>query len=290
MMRLFRWVWRPGHQPGRLSHLNHVLVNRNRSFVMSPEFKAVLFDMDDTLLDWSERSADWATYEQDHLRQVYDYVSANVRPLSCSSDEFCQDVRRLSRQSWINAELDLRAPSYGDAILGGLENAGFRRDEIDLNACLKAYAWQIAPGVKLFPEVPQTLAELRARGIEIGMITNASVPMWMRDHELEQCNLLQYFGECRLTAYDVGYIKPHSAIFLRALEILNLSPAEVVFVGDNPAADVAGAQKVGMRAVLRNLGYRSALVSMGEIIPDAEINSLDELLPLFDQWYSGWRG
>jgi putative hydrolase of the HAD superfamily len=85
----------------------------------------------------------------------------------------------------------------------------------------------------------------------------------------------------------VGYLKPHPLIFQTALRCVGTQPDETVFVGDDPEADIVGAHKAGLRAVLRRQTRRK--VSLDSITPDAEINGLDELLPILDQWYPGWR-
>jgi FMN phosphatase YigB (HAD superfamily) len=45
---------------------------------------------------------------------------------------------------------------------------------------------------------------------------------------------------------EVGWAKPHPAIFAAALGRMDADPARTVFVGDNPVADMAGAKAAGM--------------------------------------------
>jgi len=52
-----------------------------------------------------------------------------------------------------------------------------------------------------------------------------------------------------VTSATVGWEKPHPEIFRTALRLAG-DPAEVWMVGDNPVADVRGAEQVGVRAVL----------------------------------------
>jgi FMN phosphatase YigB (HAD superfamily) len=49
---------------------------------------------------------------------------------------------------------------------------------------------------------------------------------------------------------DVGWRKPHRAPFDRALALLDVAPAEALFVGDDPRWDVVGARNAGIRPVL----------------------------------------
>ncbi|PJF31691.1 MAG: hypothetical protein CUN51_01765 [Candidatus Thermofonsia Clade 1 bacterium] len=248
--------------------------------------KAVLFDMDDTLLDWSARSIDWITYERRHLENVRAYIAQTAQPIE-HPNEFYDLVRYYSRQGWEHAEQSLKAPSYAEALHKALLEIGVPEECIDREACMHAFGWDLMDGVRPFEEVPEVLGILRQHGIQIGLVTNASVPMRFRDQELRACGLLEYFSECRFAAVDVGYLKPHPKIFQAALSCIGARPEEAIFVGDNIEADIMGAQGVGMRAVLR-------LVPNGKrterhIVPDANIRSLHELLPLLDQWYRGWR-
>ena len=48
-------------------------------------------------------------------------------------------------------------------------------------------------------------------------------------------------------ASEVGWRKPHPAIFERALEGLGVAAERTLFVGDSLAIDLAGAAAVGMR-------------------------------------------
>jgi putative hydrolase of the HAD superfamily len=72
-----------------------------------------------------------------------------------------------------------------------------------------------------------------------------------------------------------GISKPDRQIFDRALERLNVTAAQAVFVGDHPAVDIAGARGAGMRAIWK----RDANVAEA-VEADAVIDELAELLTL----------
>lgn len=248
--------------------------------------KAVLFDMDDTLLDWSTRSIDWIENERRHLENVRAYVAETIQPID-RPNEFYDLVRYYSRQGWERAAQSLAAPSYVEALHRALVEVGVPAEHIDGEACMQAYGWGLMEGVRPFAEVREVLATLRQHGVLVGLVTNASIPMRFRDQELRECGLLEYFSDCRFAAVDVGYLKPHPKIFEVALACLDATADEVVFVGDNIEADVLGAQGVGMRAVLRVVG--NGLRTEKHITPDASVDNLHELLPVLDAWHNGWR-
>jgi putative hydrolase of the HAD superfamily len=52
-----------------------------------------------------------------------------------------------------------------------------------------------------------------------------------------------------VSSADLGYMKPHPAIFRTALEQMGSPPDESVMVGDSLLHDVEGARRVGMHGV-----------------------------------------
>jgi putative hydrolase of the HAD superfamily len=70
-----------------------------------------------------------------------------------------------------------------------------------------------------------------------------------------------------------GIWKPDCRIFHRALERLNISRAQAVFVGDHPEVDVAGARAAGMQAIWRRDPSVPRMVEA-----DGVIEELDDLL------------
>ena len=252
--------------------------------------KAVLFDLDDTLIDWSKLSVDWRAKDLRHVDAVFRFVHEHGAALNVPVEVIQENFSRRTRDAWSVARATLRAPHFGQLLMDTLDHFGLTRSEaLSMAACLNAHGWGAIEGVYVFPDVPPALEELRQHGIEIGIVTNSHQPATMRDHELRDYDLLKHFPQVhtRITAADVGYLKPHPFIFNHALKAIGATAEETVFVGDNIVADVSGAQKVGMKAVLRVNAEEPPLSSMIE--PDAKIKNLGELLNVLDGWYEGWR-
>jgi putative hydrolase of the HAD superfamily len=249
--------------------------------------KAILFDLDDTLLDWSGFSGDWKTLECQFLKGVFDYVATVTNPLP-DLDAFIDEFHQRIREAWRIGRGNLIAPNMATILLESVEAQGAQVGTFKADELVKAYAWHAVPGTALFKEVPEVMALIKQHGIKTAIVTNAAQPMTLRDIEIEEHKLLQYFPDCRLSAADAGVLKPHPGIFQLALERLGVTPEEAVFVGDNPIADIAGAQSVGMQAVFRITSPMPPMLS-GLIVPDAAINSLEELPPILDSWFPGWR-
>ncbi|GAB5492496.1 MAG: HAD family hydrolase [Phototrophicaceae bacterium] len=253
---------------------------------MSQAIEGVLFDMDNTLIDWSGFTGDWAEMEYAHLELLYNYLAENARPLNVSLNHFSTVYRDRVVDAWEDSRTTLRAPHMTEIMRTVLAEFGFVPDDtITMRHVMEAYQWLGGTDVVTFPDVPDALQKLIDSGIKIGIVTNAFQPMWLRDVELKTHNLLQYFPDenVRISAADVGYLKPHPQIFHHALEQLGTSAEKTLFVGDNPTADIAGAQSVGMRAVLRVLSDDVPRIAR-LVVPDAMIHNFDELLRLVDDW------
>lgn len=248
--------------------------------------KAVIFDLDDTLIDWRNRDQDWQEFDRKHLGQVFDYVKGNLHPIR-DMDDFCALARELTIEQWQNARSSLKAPHLGVVLVEACARQGVPRDLLVADDLLDAYNWGPFPGVVVFPDSLEVLPDLKARGLKLGLITNAYQPIRMRDRELEAFGLIEHLSDCRISAADAGVIKPHPEIFEMALDCLGVSTEEAVFIGDSLEADIAGAQSAGMRAVQRISDDFDT--DHHQIVPDAKITSLHELYDLFDEWYPGWQ-
>lgn len=250
--------------------------------------KAVLFDMDQTLIDWDDAEP-WEESQFRRLKGLFDYIHTSLYPLTdIDPQRFFELFSAALDHAWASGRESLVAPSILKVLTELLTSCGVPEDKIDLDIIMQIYDWQAREGERAYPDVLDVLPELHAHGIKMGVITNGSHPMIYRDRELQAVGLLHLFSDCRLAAVDVGYLKPHRSIFERALEILGISPEEAVFVGDNLDADVRGAQGAGMYGVLR-IRADQLEGEMSDIVPDGIVTTMHELLPLLDGWYPGWR-
>jgi FMN phosphatase YigB (HAD superfamily) len=249
--------------------------------------KAILFDLDDTLIDWSAFSENWEIRETRHLRNVFDYICREIHPLE-NWEDYAQEYFNRVREAWTGARESMIAPHLGRILVDAALALGTPENALEMQSCLDAYNWAAPINTYAFPDVPAALTILRENNIKIGIVTNAFQPMTLRDIEMKTHGLLDFFPECRLSAADVGYLKPHPKIFEAALECIGATAEETIFVGDNPVADIAGAQGAGLKAVMRVKHPTQPLIS-GLVVPDGAINNLNDLLLLLDKWYPGWR-
>lgn len=102
---------------------------------------------------------------------------------------------------------------------------------------------------ELTPRAAEAVRELASRGVALGIISNTGrTPGVILRRVLERHDLLRHFTAVSYSD-EVGYRKPDVEIFRRTLAVLGVEAGEAAHVGDNPVADVQGAQGVGMRGV-----------------------------------------
>ncbi|MFN8374221.1 MAG: HAD family hydrolase [Anaerolineae bacterium] len=247
--------------------------------------KAVIFDMDATLVDWSKRSADFAETRRSHLQKLYDYLVAAGHRLPDVNEFGKVYVRVLMRRWNANDPLSSPAPRFGDALREILDSFALSVDALDFDHLQTLVVGMLQAGVTAYPDAAGVLETLRAAGIRTGLLTNAPYPMFIRETELSELKLIHLL-DVYLSAEDVGYQKPHPAAFAAVLERLGVTASEAIYVGDDLKDDVSGAQKAGMKAVWVS---REVDLNPNAIIPDATIEQLAELPGILDQWFPGWR-
>ena len=117
----------------------------------------------------------------------------------------------------------------------------------------------------------ELLADLERRGIPTAILTNGWSPL----QALKVARALDYHGPL-LVSDELGYAKPAAAAFAHLAGVLALDRDCCWYVGDNPRADVAGAQAAGLRGVwfdAENITYPADAAP-----PDIVIHALSELL------------
>jgi HAD superfamily hydrolase (TIGR01458 family) len=78
--------------------------------------------------------------------------------------------------------------------------------------------------------------------------------------------------------------KPAKPFFAAAVQQLGLTPAEIVMVGDDVQADIAGAHAAGLKSVLVKTGKFHPKDLAGDVRPDVVIDSIADLPAWWDRW------
>jgi putative hydrolase of the HAD superfamily len=204
--------------------------------------RGVLFDLDNTLIDFLRMKrlasqeaaramiaagADFGWSEDETGQRLFDhYVEHGIE----SDDAFESFLKTHNR-----ARLAYGQNLHDKVLAAGIQTY-LRAKDLFLNP---------------YPGVPKTLVELVRRGLRLGVVTDAPrLKGWQR---LAQVGLADFF-DVVVAFEDTGARKPDPAPFRAAVEALGLRPHEVLFVGDWPERDIAGAQAVGLRTAFARYG------------------------------------
>ncbi|HEY5049722.1 MAG TPA: HAD family hydrolase, partial [Acidothermaceae bacterium] len=120
-------------------------------------------------------------------------------------------------------------------------------------------------GAHLDPDAIPLLDSLRARGLRVGLCSNAPYRIQSLHSQLAYLGLDGHLDAVTFSA-EVGWRKPSPRMFAAALSALGTIPERTVMVGDSETADIAGAHAAGMRAVLIRRSGNQASGDADEVI------------------------
>lgn len=127
----------------------------------------------------------------------------------------------------------------------------------------------------VFPDVPEALRALRARGVRLGVLSNAPSDL---PRLLDRLGITPLVDFAVVSAVE-GVRKPDSRIFRAALARAGVDPGAAVHVGDLYLEDVLGGRAAGLRTLLMERGARALFPSFREsagrdLPPDAVVTDL----------------
>tara|TARA_B100000029_G_C17540982_1_gene946722 strand:- start:76 stop:759 length:684 start_codon:yes stop_codon:yes gene_type:complete len=195
--------------------------------------KAVIFDLDNTLLDFMKMkhmSIDAALSGMQEAGLLIDLDKAKQRILNIYEEmgwEF-QEVFDLFIKEELG-HIDYKILASG------------------IVAYRKAKEASLIPYVN----VNSTLITLSKLGLKLGVVSDApSREAWMRICSLN----FHHLFDAVVTFDDTGEHKPSAKPFKKISELLNVLPEESIMIGDWPDRDVIGAKKLGMKTVFAKYG------------------------------------
>jgi FMN phosphatase YigB (HAD superfamily) len=168
-----------------------------------------------------------------------------------------------------------------EAVTAFLVDHGLTPTEDQVETICRANAVPLRESVQLEAHALESMQRARGMGLRMAICSNT---LWRGDDDARRDMAdLGFDGifDAVVTSRSTGYEKPHPAIFERCLAELEVGPSEAAMVGDLLDRDVGGARSVGMRAIWkRPVGFADPV----DPVPDAEIGSLLDLIPILDAW------
>ncbi|MDW8061129.1 MAG: HAD family hydrolase [Nitrososphaerota archaeon] len=135
-------------------------------------------------------------------------------------------------------------------IAESLKLIGYDVDPSDgsIGEAVEAYFKPYIDAARVFRCTYDVLRILRSSGFKIALVSNFTWGGAART--ILSKLLLDRFFDSISISYDVGYRKPHPAIFMKALSEIGVEASRSIFVGDNPYTDIYGASSMGMKTIL----------------------------------------
>jgi putative hydrolase of the HAD superfamily len=161
------------------------------------------------------------------------------------SEAFEQVKRALGRH--IDDVDHVWATTYRDRQIGSMESyfRGLGLDDDAVAECMRIRSTFTRKTLVPRDGAIETLDELQRRGFKRGVISVCSSDV---EEVWDETELAPHVDDVVLSC-TVGLSKPDPRIYELACERLEVTPDECVFVGDGANDELAGAQRVGMRAV-----------------------------------------
>lgn len=214
--------------------------------------KAILFDIDNTLMDFVEYKT----------KGIKESIKAMKKAgLKVNEKIAFKKLMLLYKESYYESNRIFQ--DFLKKVLGHI-------DYKFLAIAINKYREVRYNFVKPYIGTKNTLKYLKNKGIKLGVITDAPrIKAWIR---LTKLDLLDFF-DVVITLNDTGKRKPNKKPFQKALNLIKVKPRQAIYVGDNPNRDIKGAKSVGMKTCLAKYGQ----FIKGDDVPDYEINDIKEL-------------
>ena len=225
--------------------------------------RAICFDLDNTLWDVGPVLARAERILSDWLAGRYPRIP-----------ELFPAAKLLEMRATLLAENPGRAHDFTflrrESLARAAHGCGYERAAAEAIAHESFGVWHAARNeLEPFPDVIPALDALRAN-FRLATLSNGNA-------DLARIGLAHHF-DVSLSAIDVGCAKPDVRAYERLSDALTLAPSEILFVGDEPHADVVGPRAAGMQTVWVNRGEQEWPSSLPAA--DARVGSLDELVAL----------
>ena len=187
---------------------------------------AVLFDLDETLLDRTKSLFEFASWQ-----------SSKILATDLGGDQAVFVQRFI--------ELDANGSVWKDEVYTALIKE-FEIKGWNVSDLLKIYELCFCAFCQPKDGTIESIKELKGLGYKLGLVSNGKSPFQERNFSALGVSAL---FDAILISESIGVRKPEIEIFHLACSRLGVAPDKTVFVGDNPEADIAGANNAGMYSI-----------------------------------------
>ncbi|MFO1116143.1 MAG: HAD family hydrolase [Beijerinckiaceae bacterium] len=235
--------------------------------------KAILFDLDDTILPaFARPDMAWSEVVDDIMADTDAALRARiVKAIQTQARDFWSDGER--HRLWRVRLPDSRRKVVADAFASLAQRGLSLPDELGLRLADR-FTRYAEEQIDIFHDAHDVLGALRERGFRLALITNGAAGP--QRAKVERFDLVHRFDHLQIEG-EAGFGKPEERAYLHAMEKLGVGPQDTWMVGDHLEWEVVAPQKLGITAVW--FDHRSRGLPEGsDIRPDLIVTSLTELL------------
>lgn len=194
-------------------------------------------------------------------------------------EEVASALLRAEREIWARTTTTMRSATTSEVLRSAGAAVGLPVEAALHERAVASYLDSWSPTSNARADAVDVMAALRDRGLRTGLLSNTHWPRQQHEEWLRRDGLLELL-DARVYTSDLEFVKPHPEAFGALLEAVGVAPEAAIFVGDRLHDDVHGAKSVGMRGVW----LRNDAVPGYDVVPDAVIDELGELVGVVDGW------
>ena len=224
-------------------------------------YKYLLFDLDETLLDFKKA-------ERHAVTEVLKKFGLDA------SDKTVKTYSKINLSCWKQYERGeiTREQIYKNRFIQLGEWLGV---EFNVEEFSKEYALALSHNGYTYPFAVTLLNILSKKGYKIAAATNGALTI--QTGRLVNSGLAGFFKDGIFISEQIGLKKPQPEFFefiLKAMGVKNKS--EALVIGDSPSSDIAGAIGAGLDCCFVNLSGESLT---GELKPTYTVSALEDIIP-----------
>ena len=233
--------------------------------------KAILFDMDDTILRYTiTLESAWKEACEISAKDTKSFTAEELlHHINIAREWYWSDPERhrIGRLNLLKARTSF--------ITMALKKLGCEDEKIAENIAT-SFSNIIDGTLDFFPDVEDTLQQLVIKDVKLALLTNGAGAA--QQEKISRFRLNRYFN-VRLIEGELGFGKPDQRFFKMALSKLKITPEQTWMVGDDLERDIAGAQTAGIYSIWCDYG-KKGLQENSKVQPDKIINNITELFSL----------
>ena len=226
-----------------------------RDFPDLSRLKAVLFDLGGTLWDPFD-GADRESAVGEAVRAAADSLGLGEKAADVAA-ALLESLGSLREKQRLALDDCFADPALREGNLEEMAAWAMDKARVPLEVRPPAFRVALALGkelskpCRLYDDTLSALESLRASrpDLSLGIVSNTVVQPEIIDCHLAECGLKELV-DFRVLSSEVGWRKPHPAIYSAALVRAGARPEETLFAGDRLLEDVAGPKRLGMMTAL----------------------------------------